>query len=38
MEFLVLVLAAGAAVLLVLVVLGHVVLLTRDRGPRDREG
>jgi hypothetical protein len=32
-----LVLAAGGAVLLVLIVLGVILLATRDRGPRDRE-
>jgi hypothetical protein len=33
-----LVIAGGLAVLLVLVVLGLVLLLARDHGPRDREG
>jgi hypothetical protein len=33
-----LVIVGGLAVLLVLVVLGLVLLLTRDRGPRDGEG
>jgi hypothetical protein len=33
-----LLLAGGAALVLVLAVLGAVLLLTRDRGPRDGEG
>jgi hypothetical protein len=34
----VLILGAGAALLLVVVVLGIILLATRDRGPRDGEG
>ena len=33
-----LLLVIGAAIALLLVVLGAVLLLTRDRGPRDGEG
>jgi hypothetical protein len=34
----VLIIAAGGAVLLVLVVLGVALVLTRERGPRDGDG
>jgi hypothetical protein len=34
----VLIIAAGAAILLALVVLGVVLVATRDRGPRDGQG
>jgi hypothetical protein len=33
-----LVIAAGGAAVLLLVVLGAILVLTRDRGPRDGEG
>jgi hypothetical protein len=37
-SFMGLLLIAGAGVVLLLAVLGLVLLLTRDRGPRDGEG